>query len=118
MKMSAPFESSLSQRAQFQVLTLVVWVSFLVLLVVGVAGWKLDHHVGRTFVLPLFHLLPWAFGSFERSRLMKEHGTRKLPLLPDSSPEREGLLSVQSLLRVLWSAYSSLFLVESIVFWG
>ena len=117
MKVSAPFESSFSQYAQFQMLTLVVWASLLVLGVASWTQWKHTHDLDRPpITLPLVHLLPWACGVIERKTVMKHHEVTDLSL-QDGDPKQAGLPCLQSLIRVLWGAYFALFGVEITLLW-
>ena len=109
----APFESSFSERAQFEAFTLLVWGFFTVLVTVIAKHWETTHDVSLGF-LPAFHLLPWVVGLVEYRRLRKRHGTVQENSANLSVPVCNPL---QSLIRVLWGAYSAILFLEIVVVW-
>jgi len=107
----APLESSLSERAQFEALTVLVWVLFIALVTVIAKHWETTRGVNVGF-LPVFHLLPWIVGLVEYRRLRKRHGMGQENNASLSEPECKPL---QSLIRVLWGTYSTILFLEIIV---
>jgi len=117
MKYEAPFESSLSQHAQFQALSLFVWAFCLAIVVTAAMHWQRGHHFEPALVLPIVHLLPWCVGVIERRRVLKRYGTTQRHLGPEGICEQQESPNLQSLIRVLWGAYSTLFIVEAMLLW-
>jgi hypothetical protein len=109
----APFASSFSERAQFEALSLFVWAFFMVLVVAIANRWPLTH-ASSLALLPIFHLQPWIFGLIEYRRLRKLEG-----LVQSASGDFRGYgaASLQSLIRVLWGAYSTISVVEILAIW-
>jgi hypothetical protein len=76
MKHSAPFEANLSQRAQFEMLTLVGWISCLILLLTVLTRWRHGYRFEAEIMLPIVHLVPWWVGVNEgEDRLRLYSGT-------------------------------------------
>jgi len=115
MKFKGPFEASLSKRAQFELLTLVVWASWLGLVITVVARWQHVPKFAPLILLPLVHLLPWIDGTRERSNLIKQH--QIVPTDTKDTCQDCGGPCLQSLLRVLWGAYSALIIAELVALW-
>ena len=90
----------MSEQAQFETLSVFVWVFFVAIGITIVRRWEHFHRFEPSFVLPVFHVLPWLVGMIER-RTVKKHEE----------------LCPQSVIRVLWGAYSSLFAVEAMALW-
>lgn len=109
----APFESSFSERAQFEAFTLLVWVVFIVLVTIVARHWEATHDVTLGF-LPVFHLLPWFVGFAEYRRLRRRHGIGEENSANLSLRECKPL---QSLIRVLWGTYSAMLFLEIVVVW-
>jgi len=118
VKNRGPFESSFSQRAQFEALSSFVWASFLVLAITALVRWQHIHHFEVAFMLPVVHLLPWYVGMIERRRrVIESRGMGQQHSELDGNNETKEVHCSQSLIRVLWGAYSTLLMVEALALW-
>jgi hypothetical protein len=98
------FEDGFSLRAQFEIVTLCVFLSALMLLVSSRQYWQPGHYSNPRTLLPLLHLLPWLVGFVERKRLLRVSEN-------DSSQEVACLLQ-QTIIRMLWGSYFVLIALE------
>jgi len=67
---TAPFEKALSERAQFELLTLLAWASWLLTIAFGATNWRHQHEY-IAFGPALLHLGPWVAAAMERRRIRK-----------------------------------------------
>lgn len=104
-------ENEFSPRAQFQILTVCVWISDFLLLFAVFNYVRAGHRIDSRCSLPLLHLLPWWIGFIERRRLLKQP-----PEL--IATQRYIPLSPQAFTRLLWGAYAALVNIELILFFG
>jgi hypothetical protein len=102
-----------SERAQFEAVTLVVWLFFLVLVIAIGKRWNATRDMSLG-LLPVFHLLPWAAGLIEYRRMRNRD--RMVQGNPTSSGEG-GVSPLQSLIRILWAAYSTILFLDAVIVW-
>jgi hypothetical protein len=118
MKNNAPFEAILSERAQFQTLTLVVWVFWLALVITATIRWQHSHQFQPTSgFLIIVHLLPWLVGLIERRNLIERRMATHQEPQPERTQQTDHEACLRSIIRLLWGAYSALLIVESMVAW-
>jgi uncharacterized membrane protein len=99
------FESGFTERAQFQLLTLFVWIGVFILVVQSRKYWNLGGLDNCRLWLPMIHILPWYVGLSERKRVSS------LAHNEVYSSDSLSLLS-QVMLRILWVSYVVLVLIE------
>lgn len=99
------FEDDATLHAQFQILTLFVFVSALILIIASRRYWHQGRYSDPRMLLPVIHVLPWYTALLERRRLSK------LTSRKEHGPELNGAFE-QTILRLLWAGYMVLALVE------
>jgi hypothetical protein len=98
------FEDGFSLRAQFEILTLCVFLSAVMLLVSSRKYWQPGYYSNPRTLLPLLHLLPWLVGFIERKRLLR--------VSENDSSQKGTFLLQQTIMRMLWGSYSVLIAIE------
>ena len=97
------FEKNFTPRAQFELLTLFVWVSALILFIAGIKHFLHGPDSVFRIILPFAQLLPWLGAKQEQKKWLKPDG--------GEGGSRDPLLT-QAVLRTLWGSYILLVSVE------
>jgi hypothetical protein len=106
---TAPFEKALSERSQFELLTLLAWASWLLTVAFGTTNWRHTHEY-IAFGPALLHLSPWVTAALERRRISKLSTVLNARDAVDS--KSRDVPFDQSLIRLLWAAYAALWALE------
>ena len=111
MTSNGPFENELGPLAQFQLVTVFVWITELIILFSLSKHWVQSHNLRYWWMIPLWHVVPWFIGIKERRELIKIglNGERQSP--------QQRILLMESITRHLWVAYVALVNVEFILFY-
>jgi hypothetical protein len=103
------FANSAAPRAQFHILSLFVWVSASILIILSRNYW----HNGKAFdprvALPVVQLMPWFIAVLERRRLSKLASR-------EGFSSEFGQLRDVTILRLLWAGYLALAIAECILY--
>jgi hypothetical protein len=98
-------ERDFAPLAQFQLLTLCVWIAELLIVISLIRSGQPILSINSRWILAIIHPMPWYVGLRERKRLLQAE-----EIMPPAHKIEPS--AVQSVIRILWASYWGLAFVE------